>query len=81
VLGEHLDKFIIVYLNNIIIYLNSKEKYRKYIEWVLQRLYNKEILIAIKKYEFHTTKTDFVGFIIKLGYISIDLKKIKAIVN
>jgi len=26
-------------------------------------------------------KTDFVGFIIKLGYISIDLKKIKAIVN
>jgi len=27
------------------------------------------------------TKTDFVGFIIKLGYISIDPKKIKAIVN
>jgi len=27
------------------------------------------------------TKTDFIGFIIKLKYISIDLKKIKAIVN
>jgi len=26
-------------------------------------------------------KTDFIGFIIKLGYISIDPKKIKAIVN
>jgi len=38
-----------VYLNNIIIYLNSKEEHRKYIKWVLQRLYNKEILIAIKK--------------------------------
>jgi len=35
VLGEHLDKFVMVYLNNIIIYLDSKEKYRKYIEWVL----------------------------------------------
>jgi len=69
------------YLNNIIIYLNSKEEYKKYVEWVLQRLYNKEILIAIKKYEFHITKTDFVGFIIKLRHISIDLKKIKAIVN
>jgi len=70
-----------VYLNNIIIYLNSKEEYEKYIKWVLQRLYDKEIPIAIKKCEFHIIKTDFVGFIIKLEYISMDLKKIKAIVN
>jgi len=69
------------YLDNIIIYLNSKEEHRKYVEWVLWRLYNKEILIAIKKCEFHITKTDFIGFIIKLGCISIDPKKIKAIVN
>jgi len=70
-----------VYLNDIIIYLDSEEKYKKYIKWVLQRLYDKEILIAIKKCEFHIIKTDFVGFIIKLRHISIDLKKIKAIVN
>jgi len=70
-----------VYLNDIIIYLDSKEEYKKYVEWVLQRLYNKEILIAIKKCEFYITKTDFIGFIIELRHISIDLKKIKAIVN
>ena len=39
------------------------------------------MLIVIKKYKFHTTKTKFYGFIIKLGKLSIDLKKIKAIVN
>jgi len=81
VLGEHLNEFIIAYLDNIIIYLNSKEKYKKYIKWVLQRLYNKKILIAIKKCKFYITKTNFIGFIIKLRYISMDLKKIKAIVN
>jgi len=81
VLGEHLDEFVMVYLNNIIIYLNSEEEYKKYIEWVLQRLYNEKILIAIKKCEFHIIKTDFVGFIIELRCISIDLKKIEAIVN
>jgi len=70
-----------VYLNNIIIYLDSKEEYKKYIKWVLQRLYNKEIPIVIKKCEFYIKKTDFIRFIIKLKYISIDLKKIKAIVN
>ena len=37
--------------------------------------------IIIKKYKFHTKKTNFVEFIIKLRQISIDLKKIKAIIN
>ena len=39
------------------------------------------MLVVIKKCEFFTRKIDFIRFIIKLGYISIDLKKIKAIVS
>ena len=73
VLKEYLDNFIIVYLNNIIIYLNSKNHIKKY------------ILVVIKKYKFYTKKTNFIGFIIpniiKLKQISINLKKVKAIVN
>ena len=37
--------------------------------------------IIIKKCEFYTKKTNFIGFIIKLKQISINLKKIEAIVN
>jgi len=37
--------------------------------------------VVIKKCEFFTRKTDFVRFIIKLGQLSINPKKIKAIVN
>ena len=70
-----------VYLNNIIIYLNSEEEYKEYIEWVLGRLYKENIPVIIKKYKFYTKKTNFVWFIIKLEQISIDLKKIKAIIN
>ena len=69
------------YLDNIIIYLNSKKEYKEYIKWVLSRLYKENIPVVIKKYKFHTKKTDFIGFIIKLGQISMDLKKIKAIIN
>ena len=61
-----------VYLDNIIIYLNSKEEHKEYIKQVLKRLYKKDIPIAIKKCEFYTKKTNFIGFIIKL-------KKIKAV--
>ena len=39
------------------------------------------MLVVIKKCKFFTRKTDFIKFIIKLGYISIDLKKVEAIVN
>jgi len=55
-----------VYLNNIIIYFNNKKEYKEYIKWVLQRLYNKDIPIIIKKYKFYIKKIDFIGFIIKL---------------
>ena len=61
-----MDDFIIAYLDNIIIYLNSKKEYKKHIKWVLSRLYEENMPVAIKKYEFYTKKTDFVGFIIKL---------------
>ena len=81
VLKEYLDEFIITYLNNIIIYFNSKEEHFQYIKQVLQRLVNKKMLVAIKKYKFYTTKTKFYRFIIKLKKLSIDPKKIKAIVN
>jgi len=32
VLGEHLDKFVMAYLNNIIIYLESKEEHGKHVK-------------------------------------------------
>jgi aspartate ammonia-lyase len=69
------------YLNNNIIYLNSVEEYKEHIKWVLRKLYKENILIAVKKCKFYTKKTNFVRFIIKLKQISMDLKKIKAIVN
>ena len=69
------------YLDNIIIYLNSKQKYKEYIKQVLKKLYKEDMPVIIKKCKFYTRKTNFIGFIIKLKQISIDLKKIKAIIN
>ena len=39
------------------------------------------MLIVIEKYKFHIKKTEFYRFIIKLGQLSINLKKIKVVVN
>ena len=80
-LGEYLDEFIMAYLNNIIIYSNSEKEHFKYVEWVLQRLVDEKMPVAIKKCKFHIIKTEFYRFIIKLGKLSMDLKKIEVIVN
>ena len=69
------------YLDDIIIYLNSEQEHEEYIKQVLKKLYKKDISIIIKKCEFYIKKTNFIGFIIKLRQISINLKKIKTIVN
>ena len=61
-----MDDFVIVYLDDIIIYLNSKKEHKEYIKWVLSRLYKENMLVIIKKCKFYTKKTDFIGFIIKL---------------
>ena len=54
------------YLDNIIIYLNSKKEYKEYIKQILKKLYKENIPIIIKKYKFYIRKTDFIEFIIKL---------------
>ena len=55
-----------MYLDDIIVYLNSEKEYKKHIKWVLSRLYKEDMPVAIKKYKFHIRKTDFIGFIIEL---------------
>ena len=37
--------------------------------------------VIIKKYKFYITKTEFYGFIMELEKLSINLKKIEAIIN
>ena len=61
-----MDKFVITYLDNIIIYSKIKKERKKYIKWVLRKLYKENIPITVKKCEFYIKKTDFIGFIIEL---------------
>ena len=55
-----------VYLDNIIIYLDNKKEHKEYVKWVLNKLYKKNMLVTVKKYIFYIKKTDFIGFIIEL---------------
>jgi len=51
-LEEHLNKFVITYLNNIIIYLDTEKKHKKHIKWVLEILSKKTYLLQLKNVSF-----------------------------
>ena len=63
ILSKKLDVFIIVYLNNILIYTkNEAQGYVKAVQWVLDLLRKNELFANSKKCWFHQDKVRFLGY-------------------
>jgi hypothetical protein len=81
ILMNYLDEFVIVYLNDIVVYSNSKKKHIRHVRKVLQRLREAEIQADVNKCEFHITEIKFLGMIVGRDGIKMDSEKIRAIVE
>jgi hypothetical protein len=80
-LMNYLDEFVIIYLNDIVVYNNSKKKHVRHVRKILQRLREIEIQIDVNKCEFHITEIKFLSMIIERDDIKMNSEKIKAIVE
>ncbi len=78
-LRQYLNQFVIIYLNDIIIYLKILKEYVSYIFKVLKCLNIKNLHLKLKKCEFHQKKIDFLKFVVKRYEIRMNLKKLRAI--
>ena len=76
-----LDKFYTAYIDNILIYCNSKKDYQTHVQKVFAALQKAELQVDINKYEFHITKISYWGLIISTKGIRMDPKKVEAIQN
>ena len=82
ILAKKLDIFVIIYLDNILIYIkNSKQPHIKIICWVLDQLWKYFFVANLKKYRFYQDKVCFLGYIILFNRISMKAKKIEVIKN
>ncbi len=81
VLRHFIDKFVVVYLDDILIYSANVEEHRKHVRLVLQTLREHQLYAKAEKCDFHTTKVDYLGFIISPDGVSMDLSKVEDIVN
>jgi hypothetical protein len=75
VLRKYLDVFVIVYLDDILIFFKTEKKYKEYIKKILRRLIDENLRIKIKKTEFYAKKVDFLGFVVGQKEVKIDKKK------
>ena len=69
VLFKLINYFIVVYLNNILIYFKLEEDYYTYIRIVIERLRKYKLYIKLSKCFFNINKVEFLGFII--GFIGV----------
>lgn len=56
-LRENLGKFVICYLDDILIYSENEKEHQEHVEWVLGRLATVDTLLKLSKCEFHVTRT------------------------
>src|SRR5271170_6849872 len=69
--------FVIVYMDNILIFAPTKEKLVKYTKIVLQKLRDNDLFLKAKKCEFDKPKLEYLGLVVKEGKISTDPIKVK----
>ncbi|KAK4397820.1 Retrovirus-related Pol polyprotein from transposon.6 [Sesamum angolense] len=70
-----LDRFVVVYLDDIVIYSKSLNEHVKHLRAVFQRLREYELYVKKEKYEFCCEQITFLGHVISQGKIQMDRKK------
>jgi hypothetical protein len=81
VLKDFSGKFLIVYLDNVLIFNKIEAKHLKHLVVVMKRLQQEKLLINMNKSSFMRTKLIYLGFVISANELKMDLKKVKAIKN
>ena len=81
VFGPYLDKFMIVFIDDILVYSGSLEEHAEHLRTVLQILRERQLYAKFSKCQFWLDKVAFLGHVISAEGISVDPQKIEAIVN
>jgi peptide methionine sulfoxide reductase MsrA len=78
---EYLDKFIVVFIDDILVYSRSEEEHEEYLHLVLQKLREHRLCTKLSKCEFWMKKVAFLVHIISKGGISADPSKVQDVLS
>ncbi len=78
-LRQYLDRFVIAYLDDIMIYSKTLEEHISHVSKVLECLNTRNLHLKPKKCEFHREEVDFLGFVVGRHGVRMDLEKLRAV--
>jgi hypothetical protein len=81
VLKDFIGKFVIVYLDDILIFSKTEAEHLKHLATVIKRLQQEKLLINMKKSSFMRTKLIYLCFVISVDELKMDLDKVEVIKN
>ena len=81
VLNNFLGKFVIVYLDDILIFSKTLDEHLLHIHSVLERLREEKLLINLKKCSFAKKELVYLGFVVSPEGLKMDPKKVKSILE
>jgi hypothetical protein len=76
---EELDKFVVVFIKNILIYSRSAEEHEQHLRVILNKLLAHELYAKFSKCEFWLQEVAFLGHIITTNGVKVYPKKVKAV--
>ena len=79
VFKDYLDKFVIVFIDDILVYSRSEEDHEQHLEAVLQRLREKQPYTKFKKCKFCLKIISFLSHVVSKRGIEVDLGKVVAV--
>jgi hypothetical protein len=76
---EFLDKFVVVFIDDILIYSKSNEEHEKHLHAILEKLREHKLYAKFSKCEFWLSEVGFLGHIVTKDGIAVDLAKVNAV--
>ena len=78
---DFLDKFVVVFIDDILIYSKSHKEHEEHLRLVLQRLREHKLYAKFSKCEFWLEQVAFLGHIVSKEGIAVDPEKVSAVTN
>src|SRR5688572_25331192 len=78
---EYLDKFVVVFIDDLIIYSKNDSEHEEHLRMVLQKLRDNQLYAKLTKCDFRLDEVHFLGHIISKGGFVVDPAKVTAITD